>query len=53
MNKIIYTLILSLAITLSSNAQVEKLAGPRVGITIVTPGLLANILKKDVSFFPS
>ena len=51
MKKIIYTLSIVLGLGLSANAQIEKLAGPRVGITMVTPGLLANILKKDVSFF--
>lgn len=50
MKKTLLTLVVVLAV-LSTNAQVEKLAGPRVGITMVTPGLLANILKKDVSFF--
>jgi hypothetical protein len=51
MKKIIYTLSIVLGLGFSANAQIEKLAGPRVGITMVTPGLLANILKKDVSFF--
>ena len=45
-------LILAIALSvLSADAQIEKLAGPRIGITMVTPGLLANILKKDVSLF--
>ena len=45
-------LILAIALSvLSAEAQIEKLAGPRVGITMVTPGLLANILKKDVNFY--
>ena len=51
MKKIIYTLSIVLGLGLSANAQIEKLAGPRIGITMVTPGLLANILKKDVSLF--
>ena len=50
MKKTILTFFISLSI-LSVDAQIEKLAGPRVGITMVTPGLLANILKKDVSLF--
>ena len=49
--KRIFTTILLSIILLSADAQIEKLAGPRIGITMVTPGLLANILKKDVSFF--
>ena len=50
MKKIITTIVLCLAL-LSVNAPIQKLAGPRVGITMVQSGLLANILKKDVSFF--
>jgi len=50
MKKLLFTMVLGLGI-LTSNAQIQKLAGPRIGITMVTPGLLANILKKDVSFF--
>ena len=50
MKKTILTLVIALGI-LSTNAQVQKLAGPRVGMTMVQSGLLANILKKDVSFF--
>jgi hypothetical protein len=50
MKKTLLTLVIALAV-LSADAQIEKLAGPRVGITMVTPGLLANILKKDASFF--
>ena len=50
MKKIITTIILTIGVLISS-AQVQKLAGPRIGVTMVTPGLLANILRKDVSFF--
>ena len=50
MKKIIITIVLCLAL-LSVNAQIQKLAGPRIGITMVTPGSLASILRKDVSFF--
>ena len=50
MKKIITTIVLCLAL-LSVNAQIQQLAGPRVGMTMVQSGLLANILKKDVSFF--
>jgi len=51
MKKIIYTLSIVLGLGLSANAQIEKLAGPRIGLTMVQSGLLANILKKDVGFF--
>ena len=50
MKKIITTILLSVSI-LSVDAQVDKLAGPRVGVTMVQAGLLANILKKDVPLF--
>jgi len=50
MNKTILTLVLALGM-LSVEAQIEKLAGPKVGITMVQSGLLANILKKDVGSF--
>ena len=48
MKKIITTILLSVHI-LSVDAQVDKLAGPRVGVTIVQAGSLASILRKDVS----
>ena len=51
MKKIICTLSIVLGLGLSANAQIEKLAGPRIGLTMVQSGLLANILKRDVSFF--
>ena len=50
MKKTLLTLVIALSV-LSADAQIEKLAGPRVGITMVQSGLLANILKKDVSLF--
>lgn len=34
-----------------ADAQIAKLSGPRVGITMVTPGSLASILRKDVGMF--
>jgi hypothetical protein len=36
---------------LSLDAQIQKLAGPRIGMTVVTPGLTANVLRKDVRLF--
>jgi hypothetical protein len=50
MKKLITTIVFGLII-ISANAQIQKLAGPRIGITMVQPGLLANILRKDVKFF--
>jgi len=49
--KRIFTTILLSIILLSADAQIEKLAGPKVGITIVSSGSLASILRKDVSMF--
>ena len=50
MKKIITIILLSFSI-LSVEAQIEKLAGPKVGITMVQSGALASILRKDVSMF--
>jgi len=50
MKRIITTVLLSVSI-LSVDAQVDKLVGPRVGVTMVQAGSLASILRKDVSFF--
>ncbi len=50
MKKIITIVLLSVSI-LSVDAQVDKLAGPRVGVTMVQAGSLASILRKDVSLF--
>ena len=36
---------------LSVEAQIDKLAEPKLGITMVQPGALASILRKDVSMF--
>ena len=49
--KRIFTTILLSIILLSADAQIEKLAGPKVGITIVSSGSLASILRKDVGIF--
>ena len=51
MKRIIYTLSIVLGLGLSANAQIEKLAGPRIGITMITPGSLASVIRGDVPFF--
>lgn len=51
MKKNIFLTILTFLICFSTNAQIQHLAGPRIGFTAVEPGLLANILRKDVKFF--
>ena len=38
-------------ILLSVDAQVDKLAGPRVGVTMITPGSFSSIIRGDVSMF--
>ena len=50
MKRIFTTMILSITL-LSVDAQVAKLAGPRVGLTMVSSGSLASILRKDVGIF--
>ena len=50
MKRIFTTILLSVTL-LSAEAQIEKLAGPRVGVTMITPGSLASIIRGDVSFF--
>ena len=50
MKRIITTILLSITL-LSAEAQIEKLAGPRVGVTMITPGSLASIIRGDVPFF--
>lgn len=50
MKRIFITILLSVTL-LSAEAQIEKLAGPRVGVTMITPGSLASIIRGDVPFF--
>ena len=50
MKKTITIILFSISI-LSVEAQIDKLAGPKVGITMVQSGSLASILRKDVSMF--
>tara|TARA_Y100001954_G_C15749719_1_gene572995 strand:- start:509 stop:1174 length:666 start_codon:yes stop_codon:yes gene_type:complete len=51
MKKNTFLTFLTFLICFSTNAQIQHLAGPRIGLTAVEPGLLANILRKDVKFF--
>jgi hypothetical protein len=50
MKRIFTTILLSVTL-LSAEAQIEKLAGPRVGVTMITPGSLASVIRGDVPFF--
>ena len=50
MKRIFFTFLLSISL-LSAVAQIEKLAGPRVGVTMITSGSLASVIRGDVPFF--
>ena len=49
MKKILLTLVLALVL-LTANAQVEKLAGPRLGFTFISAGPIADVLHKGFDF---
>jgi len=49
MKRIILTLALGLGLV-TANAQIEKLAGPRVGITFISPGPIADFLHDGFDF---
>ena len=48
MKKIIYTLSIVLGLALSANAQIESLAGPRLGIAIISPGMTSHFINGEV-----
>ena len=49
MKKIFLTLALGLGL-LTANAQIEKLAGPRIGMTLITAGPVADFLHEGFDF---
>ena len=49
MKKILLTLALGLGL-LTANAQIEKLAGPRIGMTLITAGPVADFLHEGFDF---
>ena len=49
MKKIILTITLGLMI-ISVNAQIQKLAGPRIGMTFITEGSTADFLHKGFDY---
>ena len=49
MKKILLTLALGLGL-LTANAQIEKLAGPRLGFTFISPGPIADFLHEGFDF---
>ena len=46
MKKIVTTSVLALILVISAQAQVEKLAGPRVGLTYISEGATADFLRE-------
>ena len=51
--KKITILICMIGLVTQASAQVEKLSGPRMGVTMVTPGILASVIRGDVGLFDS
>ena len=49
MKKVLLTLALGLGL-LTANAQIEKLAGPRLGVTFISPGPIADFLHDGFDF---
>ena len=49
MKKIVFTIALGLGL-LTANAQIEKLAGPRLGVTLITPGSTADFIHEGFGF---
>ena len=49
MKKIVFTIVLGLGL-LTANAQIEKLAGPRIGLTFVAAGSTADLLHKGFDY---
>ena len=49
MKKIIFTIAFGLGL-LTANAQIDKLAGPRIGFTFISPGPIADFLHDGLDF---
>jgi len=49
MKRILLTLVLALGL-LTANAQIEKLAGPRIGFTYITAGPIADFIHEGFDF---
>ena len=49
MKKILFTLTLGLGI-LTANAQIQKLAGPRLGVTLITAGSTADFIHEGFEY---
>ena len=58
MKKIIYTLSIVLGLAFSANAQIQSLAGPRIGMVFITPSPVSSFLNgklklEDLGELPS
>ena len=49
MKKIVFTISLGLVL-LTASAQIQKLAGPRIGVTLITAGLTADFIHEGFDF---
>ncbi len=49
MKRLIMTIVMGLVL-LTANAQIEKLAGPRLGVTFISPGPIADFLHDGFDF---
>ena len=49
MKKLLLTFILGILVIVS-NAQINRLAGPRIGVTLVTPGWSADIINEGLDY---
>ena len=48
MKKILLTLVLGLGLLTTNAQQIDKLAGPRVGVTYLTPGFMSEELETSI-----
>ena len=48
MNRILLTFVLGLGLLTCSAQQIEKLAGPRIGVTYLTPGFMSEELETSI-----
>ena len=49
MKKIVFTIALGLVL-LTASAQIQKLAGPRIGVTFITQGSTADFIHKGFDY---
>ena len=49
MKKLLLTLILGILVVVS-NAQIKHLKGPRIGVTLLTPGWIADIVNEGFAY---